>query len=567
MHTPRLSLVVLLLVSFGCGPLATVEDGGQGDAHDVAANDAGTVGDAGDDDAGAPSDAGSDAGYVPVIQSGTTIEVEQGTVVGVEEGGLRVFRGIPYAEPPVGNDRFRAPVKKDAWSIDLDASSFGPACPQQDLGGLVLGDVALSEDCLSLNIWAHDDGTLRPVMVFIHGGAFIMGGSSQPLYDGARLAQEANVTVVSLNYRLGALGWLASEAIAIEDGAPGAGNYGLMDQLLALRFVKDNIRAFGGDDENITIFGESAGAISVCAILGVPEADSLYDKAIVESGMCALSTYDAGGLIGMPNARELAESVVDEVGCGDAAFVADCLRAKPVDDLVAAASLFSVFTGDLQSVSALSPIVDGVLLSEQPIDRVRSGAVAKPVIVGSNHDEGVLFTSADVVLTRQNLEDHIAALIGDGPLVDSLMEVYDAESFFFPKDAWVALMGEATFICPGVELARAMAPHADVYAYHFTRVPPALLSVGATHGLELPYVFDTFSSLGLIPLPSDDAVRAEMQKTWGLFAWTGAPGFEQGFSPYTLAQPAFIVFDDPTTTVSDIRDGRCAELKALGVVY
>jgi para-nitrobenzyl esterase len=348
---------------------------------------------------------------------------------------------------------------------------------------------------------------------------------------------------------------------------PTAGNYGLMDQMEALRFVKKNIRAFGGDDENVTVFGESAGAISICALLGSPDADPLFEKAIIESGMCAISTYDEGGLIGMPSSRELAELVVEDVGCANAAFVADCLRSLPASELVGAASLLSVVTGDLQSVSALSPLVDGVLVPEQPISRIRRGDVAKPIIVGSTRDEGVLFTSADIVLTRIALRNEIEALIGESPLVDEVLAIYPFEDFPIAKDAWTALMGEATFICSGVEIAKAMAPFATVFAYHFTRLPPALLAVGVTHGIELPYVFGTFGALALIPLASDHAVSAYLQTAWGQFAWTGAPGFEQGFTPYTVDAPSFALIDDPVTMVSEIRDGRCAALHALGLVY
>lgn len=505
--------------------------------------------------------------FVAEPQSGVEIAVETGQVAGFEEDGLRVFLGIPYAEPPIGNERFRPPLKKGAWDGTFPADSFGPACPQRNLGTFVLGTDEMSEDCLSLNIWAHDDGQERPVMVFIYGGAFMMGTSAQPLYDGAELARRGDVTVVTLNYRLGALGWLASPELAEDQGVDAVGNFGIADQIEALRWVQTNIRSFGGDPDNVTIFGESAGAISICALLGAPSADDLFHNAIIESGMCALSTYDDAGLIGMPSASELAATITEAVGCADAFDVADCLRTRTTDELLDAASLLDVLTGDLQAISALSPIVDGTLIPQQPIDRMRAGEVEKSIIVGSNHDEGLLFTAADVVLTRNGFQNRIEDVVGHEQLAESIADAYPWPDLLTPKDAWVAFMGEATFICPGLEVARAANASMPVFTYHFERRPPAFALIGTMHGLELPYVFRTFSSLALIPTSADLELSEAMQGAWSSFAYTGVPELAEGWPAFTEDAPSVTILDRTIQSVPSIRNGRCQQLRDLGVVY
>lgn len=518
----------------------------------------------------APSpDAAPDAepAFVAEAQAGLEIDTEAGRVEGTQDGNLRIFRGIPYAEAPIGNQRFLPPQKKGPWTGTFPADAYGPSCPQGNLGSLVLGDSGMSEDCLSVNVWAHDDGQERPVMVFIYGGAFIMGTTAQPLYEAAKLARRGDVTVVTMNYRLGALGWLASQAIADDLGTATSGNYGVHDQIEALRWVQTNIRAFGGNPDNVTIFGESAGAISVCALLGAPSADDLFDKAIIESGMCALGTYDGAGLIGMPSASVLAERVVEEVGCQDAFNIADCLRSKTTDELLDATSLLDVITGDLQTISALSPIVDGSLIPEQPITRMRRGDVNKPIIVGSNHDEGLLFTAADLVLTRGGFANKVEDLMGEGPHVDAVVDIYPWQDFPIVKDAWVALMGEATFICPGLEVARASSPTMPVFTYHFERRPLPMIAIGAMHGLELPYVFGNFSSLALIPTSTDLAVSDAMQGAWSTFARHGAPSLSAGWDRYDVEAPAIAIFDSQIEIVDGIRNGRCDMLRDIGIVF
>ena len=233
------------------------------------------------------------------------VETASGRLRGVERDGVRAFLGIPYAAPPVGPLRFAAPVPPAAWAGERDAGAFGPAAPQQPdalvtrLGLFPEGPQA--EDCLTLNVWTPAAGGRRAVMVWLHGGAFVGGSAGVPLYDGARLAREGDVVVVTLNYRIGALGFLAL--------GPGRTNLGLRDQVAALAWVRRHAAAFGGDPERVTVFGESAGAGSLCALLAMPRARGLFGRAIVQSGAPA-------GVLSVAEAGERAAKLLAKLGLG-----------------------------------------------------------------------------------------------------------------------------------------------------------------------------------------------------------------------------------------------------------
>ena len=315
---------------------SAADDVGDDDAEDATDPDAVVDGDADlavDDDADAtPVEPWADdesvfapeADFVAEPQEGIAIATASGSVEGVrkesDDGALRVFKGIPFAEPPIGERRFADPVPVEPWDGVLVADEFGPGCPQGMTEGLavVMGEQVgeTSEDCLTLNVWAHDDAPTddkRPVMVWIYGGGFVLGGSNWPLYEMDQLARQTDAVIVSVNYRLGALGFLATPELAAENGGS-AGNWALKDQALALKWVQENIAAFGGDQDNVTIFGESAGAISACSLLGAPSTDGLFHKAIVQSGMCAITLLDAPGPMHVPSAFEGGASVVEAVG-------------------------------------------------------------------------------------------------------------------------------------------------------------------------------------------------------------------------------------------------------------
>ncbi len=529
------------------------------------AADAQIVVDAGTADSGAIADAGRP--QLPV-QSGIEVQTALGRIRGKDDGNLRVFRGIPFAEPPVGNLRFRPPEPKKPWVGTLEAYDYGPSCPQTKLGPeFILGNFAgpQDEDCLSLNVWAHKDLDQRPVMVFIYGGGFVVGGSSWPLYEGKRLAERGDIVLVTINYRLGVLGYLATDELAQESIDGSSGNYGLRDQIEALRWVRDNITAFGGDPNNVTVFGESAGAVSVCSLLGSPTADGLYHKAIIESGLCELSKTRSNGSLNVPPSHRGGQQLVEKLGCAGQTDVNQCLRDLDLKTLTDAASISSILGGDLAALSALSPTVDGILIPKQPIERLRSGDIDVPLIAGSNKDEGILFVVADTILTWRNFRDAVADFVGSRALADDIVELYPVRKFPLPIDAWIAFMGEITFICHGLAAADAARTGQPAYSYHFTHSPLLTRIAGSAHAIELMYVFDTFDKVALIPTSVDRRLINEMQVAWSSFARTGQPTLPGGWPAFNNASSKVSVLGRRNEVQNHIRDRRCRELKKLGL--
>lgn len=512
-------------------------------------NDAGTT----TPDAGEPAgDAGPpdpDAGAVTPSDAVTTTS---GDVVGVVDGDVEVFRSIPYAAPPVGALRFERPEPHPGWSDALDTATTDPelACPQVDrMSGEQLGE----EDCLVLNVYAPADSTSRPVMVFIHGGGFTGGTANDPLYDGRVLASR-DVVVFTLNYRLGVLGFLAAPDLVEGDG--GAGNLGLWDQRLALQWIRDNAAAFGGDPENITIFGESAGAVSVLAQMTSPQSAGLFERAIVESG---------GGGFGTPTQADVMtryEPIVAELGCDGASDLRDCLRGPDVSAILDATDAAGM---SALGLPAIGPHLDGAFLVEEPYDAVEAGTVDVPFVIGSNADEATVFTRTVPVPTMAAFRALIEGAY-DATTVDGVLAIYDDTTFGTAKAAFDKFFGEVGFVCPTLALAGAGADGEPAYVYHFTRTLPGLASsLGAFHGLELFYVFgNTDVAPAYTPNADDAALVDTMQRAWVGYATDGSPDFDPGWDPYSESSPAIAIFDEPPAAATEIVEGRCAQLAALG---
>ncbi|MBM4359854.1 MAG: carboxylesterase family protein [Deltaproteobacteria bacterium] len=467
---------------------------------------------------GADTSSGSGGGTPAPLE----ITVEQGIVVGTLNDATRAFRGIPYAAPPTGENRFRPPQPSAPWANKHDGSAFGPKCPQSklSLGGVPPKyDDATSEDCLTLNVWAPAKvASPRPVMVWVHGGAFEIGSGDENVDEGTNLSKAGGAVVVTLNYRLGPLGFAAHEALSAENPAyPASGNYGLLDQRAALEWVKQNIAAFGGDPNNVTLFGESAGAISACAHLVSPGSAGLFHRAIAQSGMCAVlptmtkATAEAQG-----------KTLSDAVGCtGDATALRACLRSKTPKELVSALPLrpFVIFGEGV----GWAPNVDGVELLDQPKALMAAKKSAKvPLVLGANGDEGTLFVKA------------LGAHFADAASLEStLSQAFSpalakpfAERYQFAQatdfDA-LAIIGDA-FVCDSRRTARLHeAGGNSVWLYHFTRAfKIAIPGLGAFHSAELPFVFQNamfFSELADEELPLSNA----MQGYWTRFARAGDP--------------------------------------------
>jgi len=445
----------------------------------------------------------------PALAAGAApqVRIAQGTVAGASDASVEHFLDIPFAAAPVGELRWRAPQAPPRWTGIRDASHMGPACPQTVRPALVAGGVAgnQSEDCLQLNIWRPKGAKKLPVMVWIHGGAHVIGSGTFPAFDGTAFARQ-DVILVTINYRLGALGYFAHPALT-EVAPPGEalGNYGLMDQLAALRWVKANIAAFGGDPKAVTLFGESAGAIGVTTLLTMPEAKGLFSRAIVQSGV-ALAEPPALG-----DEETRGAALAARAGAGPSATAAD-LRALPAASLVSA--------GEGQSGGAMiGPMRDGRLLREAPWRALaRRETIDVPLLVGANSNEASVILAMGVppaaaLAYLGGDEGSGRAAYGPGLADDELAR---------------QILGDAWFVAPTRWLAGRTAGGSPSYLYHFSYVAEGrrASAKGAAHGSEIPYIFGTLDYFASLAGPVGDEDRrfgAAISACWVVFAKTGAP--------------------------------------------
>ena len=460
---------------------------------------------------------------MPTVETTTRL----GRVEGEQVGGIATFRGIPYAAPASGAARFAPPRPPERWPGVRPCLSSGPIAPQNPSAlERMLGadEDGGGEDCLSLNVFTPgcDDGG-RAVMVWIHGGGFLTGSGSIPWYDGTRLA-ERGVVVVTINYRLGVLGFLHLEGIA--EGFEGSGNAGILDQVAALEWVRDNVAAFGGDPDRVTIFGESAGAMSVATLLAVPAARGLFQRAILESG--------AGAHVHEPDAATaIAQKFLAEVGV--APGEATRLRSLPVPDLLAAQRRLAESTPFDQGLP-LQPVVDGRVVPERPTRAIRAGiAAGVDLLIGTTAEEMNLFLVMDPTIA--DLDETALSARADARFVPTGREpgealaVYRTDRPDAPvRDVLCALLTDHTFRIPAIRLAEAqLAHHPDVWMYRFTYATPAFGgALGSCHALEIPFVWDNLDAQGAAMFVGDpdDAIRdlaQHMADAWVAFAVHGVP--------------------------------------------
>jgi para-nitrobenzyl esterase len=471
------------------------------------------------------SSAASGAAHDPVVTT------DDGALQGTTAGPVDEFLGIPYAAPPVGNLRWRPPALPASWHGVRNATQFGPSCPQATTDNLFLPPGTLSEDCLYLNVYTPTarPGANRPVLVWIHGGGLVQDGARN--YDGSKLAADGTV-VVTINYRLGALGFLAHPALASRPGGS-AGNYGLMDQQAALRWVQRNIAQFGGNPRNVTIAGQSAGGLSVLAQMVSPGARGLFQRVIVQSGAFALNQQP------LATAEAAGQKFAAAVGCPDQS--AQCLRNAPVSDLV---SNFSV---------EIPGVVDGSVLTQPIGTALARGQFARvPVINGITHDEELLFVGGPGITVSQGTNVPLAAPL-DGSEASYEADIAQALGVSLARAAVIAnqyplsaypnavvafslLVSDASFACPALQVDDWTAARGvPVYAYQFNddNAPVLGKSLGlATHGAELAYLFGRPNTP--VTLSADQqALAASMRTDWASFAATGNP------STRTLPWPSF----------------------------
>jgi para-nitrobenzyl esterase len=438
------------------------------------------------------------------------VATESGMVDGVQEGAIRAFKGIPYAAAPLGELRWHAPQPAPAWAGVKAADAFSPICPQKGAYPPESPPEPMSEDCLTLNIWTPAATATQklPVMVWIYGGGLVNGSASTPLYAGNRLATRG-VVVVTFNYRLGALGFLAHPELNKESKHGGSGNYGLLDQIAALNWVRRNIWAFGGDPDQVTIFGQSSGSMSVSALIASPLAKGLFRRAIGESGGI-FEPVELDPLFTPAGAAEAGERFAARAG---AATLAD-LRHLPVEKLIE-----TRFHPQFN--------IDGYALTKPPYDAYAAGAQNNvDLLIGTNADEGQYFLDKTKV-TVANVNEILAR---DFPkwlvwFVGATPGNTDAEA----RASAAAFNGDMRFRWDMWAWARhAAAGRGRVFFYQFSRTPPfrrgdRYFGLGATHGMEMPYVFDHLDQQQVAWTAKDRELASIIPAYWTNFAKTGDP--------------------------------------------
>ncbi len=514
--------------------------------------------------------------YPEPVPDPRVVCIDDGCLRGAEVSDSLAFLGVPYAAPPVGELRWAPPQPPAAWTDVRPAEAAGHECPQA--GGFGAGDQGEpmptgDEDCLFLNVWRPaTEAAPRPVMVFLHGGAntngsglaplgdFLKTDSQAPVYDGAKLAAVGDVVVVTLNYRLGALGFLTHDSLLERSGNGHVGNYGMLDQIAALEWVRDHIAAFGGDPGNVTLFGQSAGSYDTCSHVTSPITAGLFHKAILQSGICSVHPED--------RARNTAQALIEEFGCDAAPDVLECLQNLTWEELVLAEAAQPNGIGDF----AFYPHVDGWLFPVHPDEALTAGAFSRvPVMVGTNEAE---YSNRE---SFQNLraEDYgtqfrvsfLAQFVDTVPqplrtqFLNDLMALYPMDAYPTPGDGFIDALTDRNLTCTNRRIAARLAEAenaAPVYRYYFRHVMASelRLGAGAYHGLELLYLFQKVSE-HVEATPADEAVEALLARVWGTFARTGAPPEDLGWAPYVASTDPYFVLSEAPYGTSGLDSAHC----------
>jgi para-nitrobenzyl esterase len=448
------------------------------------------------------------------------VDAPAGQVAGTAAGSIEAFKGIPYAQPPVNGLRWRPPVPLPRWSGVRDAGAFGPACvqPQSKKATTIYSPsepMPVSEDCLTLNVWTPQGARNAPVLVWIHGGALLGGSSREPLYDGAKLAQRG-IVVVSINYRLGVLGWLAHPDLSRESPRHVSGNYGLLDQIAALRWVRANVAAFGGDPANVTIAGESAGGLSALFLMSSPAAQGLFQRAIAQSSYMVSMPELKRSVFGTPSGEAMGKMLQSGLMAPDLASMR-AMDAQAITD--ASAKLgYAPFA-----------VVDEAVMPKQMVDTFDAGEQARvPVLVGFNQGEmrSLRMLLPKTPASAKDYETTIRAKYGD--LADAFLQLYPAADY---EQSILAATRDSLYGWTAERLVRKQtALGLPSYLYLFDHGYPAADASGyhAHHASELPYVFGTLDRTpplwpAIPDTESEHELSDAMLDYWAAFARAGTP--------------------------------------------
>jgi len=476
------------------------------------------------------------------------VETTEGPVQGEAAPGSAAcaWKGIPYAAPPLSGLRWKPPRDAPARDGVLEAAEYGCACPQVE--NLTSGGSArcFSEDCLTLNIWRPAKSGVFPVMLWLHGGGFMQGTGTYEMYNGARLSAEGDVVVVTINYRIGHLGFLALPELAAEHPEGSNGNYGMMDQIKALQWVHDNILGFGGNPDNVTVFGQSAGGISICALLVSPLSEGLFHKAINMSGPCDM-------IQSQQTAYARGREAVAELGC-DGPGMIECLRAKPFEEFLPESPPNLLEEGG----PIFSPNIDGYVIPDWPLELIGRGEYHRmPVIVGNTKEElkVYLFETMGVGLWPRR---KVRKMTGDqaGPYAEDILSMYSFDEFRRPWELYIGFATDAVFASRTWMMARALDERSPVWVYQVDwddhRFPNKL---GAFHGIDVPMVFKALDLDILLAkllvsrkaLKSGVPLSEDMMTYYTNFARTGDPNGDtvEPWPEYDTADKKRLHFDHP----------------------
>jgi para-nitrobenzyl esterase len=496
------------------------------------------------------------------MSSSTVVETTYGPVRGVDRGNVKVWKGVRYAAPPVGDLRWRAPQPPEPWTTVADASRFGFVCPQPTLPVVPLDlGAPEDEDCLYLNIWSSTvPGDKKPVMVWVHGGAYVLGSAGQPLYDGTVLASSGDAVIVTVNYRLGAFGFLDLSTFSTTRRRYDT-NVGVRDVDFALQWVRDNIARFGGDPNRVTLFGESAGAGIVTTLLTSPAAEGLFTRAIAQSSP-ATSVYDA------ERAGRVAAMLLDELGIDHSDV--DRMPDVPASALVAASQrIFDAVPVQNPGTLPFVPIVDGDVVPDYPVTLAREGrSHTVPLIIGTNKHEAALFRwmkSPLMPITPPAIKAMFAEFASEQPelVLPTDEQLGLTNAGLRVKARGMGIARDVGFRMPSVWLAEGHSAVAPVYLYRFDFATPMhkALRIGAAHAMELPYVWGNLvlgpkdPSFRLGGRKAGKAVSERLRARWLNFSDQGKPiGLpgEPAWIPYQEAYRACLLIDRVDSVVNDI---------------
>ncbi len=453
------------------------------------------------------------------INKTTIVETKTGKLQGYISDGIQIFKGVPYAEPPIGELRFQPPLEKKPWSGILNAEEYGPCSfqafsPLEEYFGKPEPE---SEDCLTLNIWTPaTDSDKRPVMFWIHGGGFCISTGKDPMYEGFALARRGDIVVVTINYRLGSFGFFSGPGIP--------SNVGSQDQIMALKWIKDNIKSFGGDPNDITIFGESAGAYSVLALCVMPTAKDLFQRVIAQSAP----------FIDPRVSHKTTKKIMRKLGVKGGKI--DDIREIPPEKIIEVQN--EVFETDPANVMALRPLIDGDTLPMHPLKGFLNGDCADiDLMIGTNLDEAKLFTALEPLKSMASnpanaeklLIGYLGMILGFNPdKSNEILNKYnDTKKGKDPKEIMDIIVTDATFRIPTIRFLEAQRSHQpNVYNYLFSWPSPGLDGIlGSCHSIEIPFVFGTTDAPNIQEFldGAPTGLSEKVMDAWIAFARNGNP--------------------------------------------